>query len=108
MLVALTNMALAYASSSGRSMSPSRRGSFRLGGILPPHFLLFPASLAASIAFSILARVFLSLFGTMQETEYFSSLPLMLLGSQMLAKEIRHGMITLVADGVLSTSKTCA
>ncbi len=39
---------------------------------------------------------------------YFSSLPLMLLGSQMLAKEIRHGMITLVADGVLSTSKTCA
>jgi hypothetical protein len=36
-----------------------------------------------------------------RETEYFSSLPLMLLGSQMFAKEMRQGTMTFVAGAVL-------
>ena len=45
----------------------------------------------------IASRVFLSSFGIRQETEYFASLPLMLFGSKILAKEIRHGITSFVA-----------
>jgi len=39
----------------------------------------------------------LSFLGIKQETEYFSSLPLTLFGSQIFAKEMRQGTTTLVA-----------
>ena len=82
-------------------MSPSRRGSFRFGGILPPHLRVLPSSLAASTALWIASRVFLSSFGIRQETEYLASPPLILFGSKMFAKEIRHGITTLVALEIL-------
>lgn len=39
----------------------------------------------------------LIVLGIRQETEYFASLPLMLFGSKILAKEIRHGITSFVA-----------
>lgn len=39
----------------------------------------------------------LIILGIRQETEYFASLPLMLFGSKILAKEIRHGITSFVA-----------
>ena len=78
-------------------MSPSRSGSFRFGGTLPPHLRVLPSSMAASMAFWRRSSVALSVLRTRQETEYFSSLPLIDLGSQMLAKLIRQGMTTFVA-----------
>src|SRR5699024_8229733 len=78
-------------------MSPSRSGSFRLGGILPPHLRVFPSSFAASIHFLILPIVFSSLLGIRQETEYFSSPPLTALGSWIFAKEMRQGITIFVA-----------
>ena len=48
-----------------------------------------------------LAAPLLTLRVLLRETEYFSSPPLMLFASQMLAKEMRQGMITFVGDVVL-------
>ena len=46
----------------------------------------------------------MSSFGIRQETEYLASPPLMLFGSKMFAKEIRHGITTLVALEILKNA----
>lgn len=55
-------------------MSPSRRGSFRFGGIFPPH-LVTPLCFASSIAALIFPMVSVSLLGMMKEQLYLGSEP---------------------------------
>ena len=69
-------------------MSPSRRGSFRLGGILPPH-LVTPLCFASSIAALIFPMVSTSLLGMMKEQLYLGSEPFTLCGSKMWTKDAR-------------------
>lgn len=86
MAFALIKYAFAYASSSGRSRSPSRSGvlialidgtDFAL-----PLSLLSPSSYAALIAALIAFTVSTSLFGMISETEYFGLEPLIDFGSK--------------------------
>src|SRR5699024_2397619 len=63
----------------------------------PPHLRDFPSSLAASTALWIASRDSLSVLGIRQDTLYLASPPLMLFASKMLAKEMRQGILTLVA-----------
>ena len=70
----VTWIEFSYAASS-LSSSPSRSGSFKFLGLLPPHLELTPVSIAASIASSIILIVFLSLLGMMKDALYFLSSP---------------------------------
>lgn len=83
--LALTNMCPAYSGLSGLSVSPSRRGFFHTGGILPPN-LAMPSLRAVSMASLTRARVAESVFGMRIDTEYFArSEPSIARGSHTLA-----------------------
>src|SRR5699024_10099251 len=89
-LFAFTKKLSAYASSSERSISPSRSGNFNdcLFGIFPPNFPR-PSSIAASTTVSIATNVFLSLFVIITLTLYFSFPPFIDFGSHMFAYDKR-------------------
>ena len=89
-------------------MSPSRSGSFRFAGVLPPH-LLTPFCLASSMAALILPMVSASLLGMMNEQLYLGSEPFTLCGSKMWTKDARTlPVMTFVAIiGFLSALMGC-